>query len=170
MRHYLLTRPPLPLTPGMGETALAAVLVALASSALGASSGLTRTIGAAITLTTVAVAADEDRAATVGAQKEPGWWLVSLHGRSCPCVKTMLQLLDSHTRCVKYYVRNVALQKGLGARQWVYLQVTDTVAPASYTGLGVCSAKIQPGAIPLHGLTPAIPMPKQTPQNTYVPY
>lgn len=82
----------------------------------------------------------------------------------------MLQLLDSHTRCVKYYVRNVALQQGLGARQWVYLQVTDTVAPASYTGLGVCSAKIQPGAIPLHGLTPAIPMPKQTPQNTYVPY
>ena len=110
MRHYLLTRPPLPLTPGMGETALAAVLVALASSALGAPSGLIRTIGAAIALTAVAVAADEDRAATAGAQKGPGWWLVSLHGRSCPCVKTMLQLLDSHTRCVKYCVRNVALQ------------------------------------------------------------
>jgi hypothetical protein len=94
----------------MGETALAAVLVALTSSALGTPSGLARTIGAAIALTTVAVAADDYRAATAGAQKGSGWWLVSLHGRSCPCVKTMLQLLDSHTRSVKYSMRNVALQ------------------------------------------------------------
>ena len=87
MRHHLLARPPLPLAPGMGMTAFAAVLVAFASSALGASSGLARTRGTAIALTPVAVAADEYSAATAGAQKEPGWRLGSGHGQSSPCVK-----------------------------------------------------------------------------------
>ena len=87
MRHYLLAHPPLALAPSMRMTAFAAVLVAPTSSALGAHSGLARTIGAAVALTTVAVAADENRAATAGAQKAPGWWLVSLHGRSCPRAK-----------------------------------------------------------------------------------
>ena len=87
MRHYLLARPPLPLAPGMCMTAFATVLVAPGGSALGASSGLARAIGTAIALTPVAVAADEDSTATTGAQKGPGWQLVSLHGRSGPCVK-----------------------------------------------------------------------------------
>jgi hypothetical protein len=51
--------------------------------------------------------------------------------------------LDSHTRFVKYYARNVALQWGLGARQCVDLQVTGTVAPASYTGNAIFTAKGQ---------------------------
>lgn len=141
MRHYLLARPPLPLTPGMRMTAFTAVLVALGSSTLGASPGLAGTIGTAIALTAVAVAADEDRAAAAGAQKRSGWRLISWHGRSCPCVKIMMELLDSHARFVKYYMRNVALQSGgLGARQCVYLQVTGTVAPASYTGKAICNA------------------------------
>ena len=72
MRHHLLACPPLPLAPGVGVTALAAILVAFASSALGASSGLARTIGAAIALPPVAVAADAYSAAAAGAQKEPG--------------------------------------------------------------------------------------------------
>jgi hypothetical protein len=41
---------------------------------------------------------------------------------------------------VKYYVRNVALQKGLGARQWVDRQVIATVALASHTGKAICNA------------------------------
>jgi hypothetical protein len=49
--------------------------------------------------------------------------------------------LDSHARFVKYYARNVALQWGLGARQCVDLQVIDTVAPASYTGSAIFTAK-----------------------------
>ena len=87
MRHYLLACPALPLAPGVGMTAFAAVLVAFASSTLGASSGLARTSGAAIALTPVAVAADGDSAAAAGAHKEPGWRLGGGHGRSCPCVK-----------------------------------------------------------------------------------
>lgn len=67
MRHYLLARPPLTLAPGVGMTALAAILVAFASSALGASSALARTSCAAIALTTVAVAANDYSAATEGA-------------------------------------------------------------------------------------------------------
>jgi len=67
MRHYLLARPPSALAPGMRMTALAAVLITLTRSALGAPSGLARTSGAAIALTPVAVAADEYRAATAGA-------------------------------------------------------------------------------------------------------
>jgi hypothetical protein len=73
----------------------------------------------------------------------------------------MLELLDLHARFVKYYVRNVALQQSLGARQWVCLQATDTVTSASYTGKTICNAKIQRRAIPLRGLTPTIPLPKQ---------
>ena len=72
MRHYLLSPPQLTLAPGVGMTALAAVLVAFASSTLGASSGLARTSGAAIALTPVTVAADAYGAAAAGAQKEPG--------------------------------------------------------------------------------------------------
>ena len=72
MRHHLLARPPLPLAPGVGVTALAAILVAFASSALGVTSGLARTSGTAIALTAVAVAADDHGAAAAGAQKEPG--------------------------------------------------------------------------------------------------
>ena len=91
MRHYLLhaalARPPLRLAPGMCMTAFAAVLVALGGSTLGASSGQARTIGAAIALPPVAVAADGDSAAAAGAQKEPGRRLSGLHGRSGPCVK-----------------------------------------------------------------------------------
>lgn len=87
MRHDLLARPPLPLAPGVGMTAFAAVLVALTSSTLGATSGLARTIGAAIALTAVAVAADDYSAAAAGAQKEPGWRLGSGHGLSCLRVK-----------------------------------------------------------------------------------
>jgi hypothetical protein len=87
MRHYLLARPPLPLAPGMCMTAFAAVLVALTSSTLGTTSGQARTIGAAIALTPVAVAADSDSAAAAGAQKEPGRRLSGWHGRSCLCVK-----------------------------------------------------------------------------------
>ena len=87
MRHYLLSPPQLTLAPGVGMTALAAVLVAFASSALGATSGLARTHGAAIALSTVAVGADDYSAAAAGAQKEPGWGLSGWHRRSCPCVK-----------------------------------------------------------------------------------
>ena len=47
MRHHLLACPPLPLAPGMRMTAFAAVLVALGRIALGATSGLARTSGAA---------------------------------------------------------------------------------------------------------------------------
>ena len=138
MRHDLFARPPLTLAPGMCMTAFAAVLVALASSTLGASSGLARTIGAAIALTPVAVAADGYSATAAGAQKEPGRRLSGWHGCTCPCVKPTL---DSHPCFVKYYACNVALQWGLGARQCVYLQVTGTVAPASYTGKAICNAK-----------------------------
>jgi len=71
-------------------------------------------------------------------------------------------LLDSHARFVKYYLRNVAPQWGLGARQCVYLQVTGTVAPASYTGLGVCNAN-RPPAIPAQSrLTKAPSVPNRT--------
>ena len=87
MRHYSFARPPLTLAPGMRMTAFAAVLVALGSSTLGASSGLARTSGAAIALTPVAVAADGDSAAAAGAQKEPGRRLSGWHGRCGPCVK-----------------------------------------------------------------------------------
>ena len=87
LRHALLARPPLTLAPGMCMAAFAAVLVALTSSALGATSGLARTRGAAIALTAVAVAADEYSAATAGAQKEPGRRLGRWHGQSSPCVK-----------------------------------------------------------------------------------
>lgn len=72
MRHHLLACPPLPLAPGMRMTAFAAVLVALGRIALGATSGLARTSGAAIALPPVAVAADGDSAVAAGAQKEPG--------------------------------------------------------------------------------------------------
>lgn len=76
MRHYLrhaaLACPPLALAPDMRMTAFAAVLVALTSSTLGTTSGQARTIGAAIALTPVAVAADAYSAAAAGAQKEPG--------------------------------------------------------------------------------------------------
>ena len=74
MRHYLPTGPPSPLALGMGVAAFAAVLVALARSALGATSGLVRAGGAAVALAAVAVAADEHRAATQGAQKTSGRW------------------------------------------------------------------------------------------------
>ena len=87
LRHDLLAPPPLTLAPGVGMTAFAAVLVALGRIALGATSGLARTSGAAIALPPVAVAADGDSAAAAGAQKEPGRRLGSWHGRSCPCVK-----------------------------------------------------------------------------------
>lgn len=87
MRHHLLACPPLPLALGVGMTALAAGLVALAGSTLGATSGLARTSGAAIALTTVAVAADEYSSTAAGAQKEPGRRLGSWHGQSSPCVK-----------------------------------------------------------------------------------
>jgi hypothetical protein len=40
MRHYLLARAPLPLACGVSVAALAAVLVAFGSGALGATSGL----------------------------------------------------------------------------------------------------------------------------------
>jgi hypothetical protein len=97
MRHYLLTRAPLPLAPGVGVTALAAVLIALGGCALGASSGLVRTSGAAIALTTVAVAANDYGAAAAGAKKEPRRWLIGLHGQSCPCVKSVSG--QPHTLC-----------------------------------------------------------------------
>lgn len=87
LRHDLLARPPLTLAPGMCMTAFAAVLVALTSCTLGTTSGQARTIGAAIALTPVAVAADGDRATAAGAQKEPGRRLSGWHGRSRPCVK-----------------------------------------------------------------------------------
>ena len=87
LAHYLFARPPLRLAPGMRMTAFAAVLVALGSSTLGATSGQARTIGAAIALTPVAVAADGDSAAAAGAQKEPGRRLSGWHGRCGPCVK-----------------------------------------------------------------------------------
>jgi hypothetical protein len=88
MRHTLLACPPLPLASGMGMTALAAVLVSLARSTLGAASGLARTCRAAIALSPVAVAAEDDSVAATGAQKEPGWRLRGLHGRTSPCVST----------------------------------------------------------------------------------
>lgn len=72
MRHYLPTGSPSPLALGMGAAALAAVLVAFAGSALGATSGLERAPCAAVALAAVAVAADEHRAAAQGAQKAPG--------------------------------------------------------------------------------------------------
>ena len=56
MRHCLLARPPLPLAPGVGVTALAAVLVAFGSGALGATSGLVRAGRAAVALAAVAAA------------------------------------------------------------------------------------------------------------------
>jgi len=71
------SRPLLRLAPGMGMATFAAVLIALGSSPLGASSGLARTIGAAIALPPVAVAADDYSAAAAGTQKEPGWRLLS---------------------------------------------------------------------------------------------
>ena len=73
MRHYLLASAPLPLACGVSVAALAAVLVAFAGSALGATSGLVRAGSAAVALATVAVAADEHSAATQGAQKASGW-------------------------------------------------------------------------------------------------
>lgn len=79
------------------------------------------------------------------------------------------QLLDSHARFVKYYARNVALQWGLGARRCVYLQVTGTVAPASYTGKAVCNAKDQRGDMPLHRLTPANPIQRGLAQDKSMP-
>ena len=44
-----------------------------------------------------------------------GGWVVDMgvHAHACN------QLLDRHARFVKYYACNVALQQGLGARQWV---------------------------------------------------
>ena len=94
MRHCLLARPPLPLAPGVGVTALAAVLVAFGSGALGATSGLVRAGRAAVALAAVAVAADEHSAATQGAQKASGrWWRRGLgggHGRSIPMREPML--------------------------------------------------------------------------------
>jgi len=92
MRHCLLARPPLPLASGVSVTALAAVLVAFAGCALGATSGLVRAGRAAVALAAVAVAADEHRAAAQGAHKASGrwwrrlWWCVlgSGHGRSIP--------------------------------------------------------------------------------------
>jgi hypothetical protein len=107
MRHFLFARPPLPLAPGVGVTAFAAVLVALTSSTLGTTSGQARTISAAIALTPVAVAADAYSAAAAGAQKKPGRRLGSWHGRSSHAQN---RHLDSHARFVKYYARNVALQ------------------------------------------------------------
>lgn len=74
MRHYLPTGPPSPLALGVGVAAFAAVLVALACSALGATSGLVRADCAAVALTAVAVAADEYSAAAQGAEKSSGWW------------------------------------------------------------------------------------------------
>ena len=94
MRHCLLARPPLPLAPGVGVAALAAVLVAFGSGALGATSGLVRAGRAAVALAAVAVAADEHSAATQGAQKASGrWWRRGLgggHGRSIPMREPML--------------------------------------------------------------------------------
>lgn len=89
MRHYLLTRAPLPLAVGVRVTALAAVLIALGGCALGAPSGLVRTSGAAIALTTVTVAANDDGAAAASAKKESRRWLIGLHGQSSPCVKSV---------------------------------------------------------------------------------
>ena len=78
----------MPLALGMGMAAFAAVLVAPGGIALGATSGLARTVAAAIALTAVAVTADGYSAAAAGAQKLPRWWLGGLHGHSCPCAKT----------------------------------------------------------------------------------
>jgi len=74
MRHYLLTGPPPPLALGVGVAAFAAVLVALAGRALGATSGLLRAGCAAVALAAVAVATDEHRAAAQGAEKSSGRW------------------------------------------------------------------------------------------------
>ena len=114
MRHCLLARPPLPLAPGVGVAALAAVLVAFGSGALGATSGLVRAGRAAVALAAVAVAADEHSAATQGAQKASGrWWRRGLgggHGRSIPMRGPTL--LDSHARFVNTDSGNGALQSG----------------------------------------------------------
>ena len=116
MRHYSFARPPLTLAPGMRMTAFAAVLVALTSSPLGASSGLARTSRAAIALTPVAVAADGDSAATAGAQKEPGRRLKCWHGRSGPCVKpssgqprSLREILDAQRRPPEWGFRGAAV-------------------------------------------------------------
>jgi len=90
MRHYSFARPPLTLAPGVRMTAFTAVLVALGSSALGATSGLARTSRAAIALTPVAVAADGYSATAAGAQKGPGWRLISLHRWFMPMRETKL--------------------------------------------------------------------------------
>jgi hypothetical protein len=74
MRHYLLASAPLPLACGVSVAALTAVLVALGSGTLGATSGLERAPCAAVALAAVAVAADEHSAAAQGAQKASGRW------------------------------------------------------------------------------------------------
>lgn len=80
MRHHLLARPPLALAPGMCMAAFATVLVTLGSSPLGTTSGQARTIGAAIALTPVAVAAHERGHTAARAQETSRWWL---HRHSC---------------------------------------------------------------------------------------
>lgn len=95
-----------------------------------------------------------------------GGWVVDMgvHAHACN------QLLDSHARFVKYYARNVALQWGLGARQCVYLQVTGTVAPASYTGKAICNAKSIAVPRPCAGSLPRIPIQSTLAQDPSVPY
>ena len=166
MRHHLLARPPLPLAPGVGVTALAAILVAFASSALGASSGLARTIGAAIALSPVAVAADAYSAAAAGAQKKPGRRLGSWHGRSCPCAKPTsgqirpLREILCAQRCSPVGPRGATV-----------------CLPASYWHCracflhrqAICNAKDQRGDMPLHRLTPANPIQRRLAQDKSMP-
>jgi len=135
MRHYLLACPPLPLAPGVGVAAFAAVLVALGSGALGATSGLLGAVLAAVALAAVAVAADEGRTSAQDAQKASGWRRRGLdggHGRVFPCVSPgsgqpcpLREILTAATASPKRGSRGATV---------LHLQVTVTVAPASCTG------------------------------------